>query len=125
MTEPFVRRITTVEVPVADLTRAIDWYVQKLGLTVGWRGEHEATVALPEGTAHLFLVETADPERLRFQNSRYGYTQSIVDLYTSDLAGLHAYLCEHGVDVNDLQPGAKGLGFRDLDGNSLGAHCAT
>jgi catechol 2,3-dioxygenase-like lactoylglutathione lyase family enzyme len=125
MSRSLLHKITTVEVPVADLSRALDWYVQKLGLEISWRGEHEATVSLPEGAAHLFLVQTDDLQRLAFHNSRHGYTQSIVDFYTPDLVGLHAHLREQGIEVNDLQPGAKGFGFRDLDGNSLGAHCAT
>src|SRR4029079_8069160 len=104
MTEPLVRKITNVEVPVADLARALDWYGQMLGLTVSWRGEREAAVALPEGTAHLFLVETADPQRLGFQTSRYGRSQSVVDLYARGLIRLHAHLREQEVEVTDLPP---------------------
>ena len=123
-----VARITTIEVPVADLGRAIAWYERHLGLRLAWRGEHEAAVAPPHAGADapapsLFLVETEDDARLGFRNTRRGYLQSVVDFYTPDLAGLHARLEGAGVDVNPLTPDARGFGFRDADGNSLGAHC--
>jgi catechol 2,3-dioxygenase-like lactoylglutathione lyase family enzyme len=122
-----VGRITTVEVPVSDLSRAIAWYERHLGLTVTWRGEHEASLALPSsgpehGAPALFLVQTEDETRLGFRNTRERFLQSVIDFYTPDLAGLHARLEGAGVDVNPLLPGARGFGFRDADGNSLGAH---
>jgi catechol 2,3-dioxygenase-like lactoylglutathione lyase family enzyme len=120
-----VTRITTIELPVADLDRAVAWYGRHLALTTTWRGEHEAGMAIAAGDpVGLFLVQTAASERLTFHNSRHNHTQSIVDFFTPDLAGLHARLKREGVDVNDLSTGARGFGFRDADGNSLGAHCA-
>jgi len=74
MSHPLALKITTIEIPMADLTRALNWYVQTLNASqpvLRHHGEHEAA-ALPDATPrwkHLAprsLPTTADnPELLR------------------------------------------------------------
>src|SRR5688572_20241117 len=100
-----VEGITTLELPVAQLARAVAWYEHHLGLRCTWRGEHEAALAAAQrGAVALYLVQTDAPERLTFRNSRHGYRQSVVDFATGDLPDLHARLKDGGVDVDDLAP---------------------
>jgi catechol 2,3-dioxygenase-like lactoylglutathione lyase family enzyme len=127
-----VPRITTIEIPVSNLKAAVEWYTMILGLKVlgkfqdTWK---EAMLQFPDqpvGVPAIFLVQTDSPERLRFHNTNHGYTQSIIDFYTADLAAFHRHLKSNGVPMNkdtvELQPGeVSGFGFFDPDGNSFGA----
>lgn len=127
-----VPRIATIEIPVSDLKRSVEWYCSILGMKVIGRFEDtwkEAMLQFSEqlsGVPLLYLVQTNSPERLRFHNSNYGYTQSVIDFYTEDLSAFHRFLKSNGTttnrDIVDLQPGeVSGFGFFDPDGNSFGA----
>lgn len=115
--------INTVELPVADLARAIAWYESILGLRVQWRGDRSAVVGAGDGGTRLYLVQTDDPARLRFTNTADGTLHSVVDFYTRDLAATHAQLRRRGVEIDDLREGALGFGLSDLDSNRLGVTC--
>lgn len=127
-----ILRIATIEIPVSDLKSAYAWYQKILGLKGpddfrdSWKEvmlqfhEHAA------GAPTLFLVQTDAADRLRFFNSNYGHTQSIIDFYVEDLGAFHRHLQSLGVTTNResvvLRPGEiSGFGFVDPDGNSLGA----
>jgi catechol 2,3-dioxygenase-like lactoylglutathione lyase family enzyme len=120
-----VQALSAVELPVADLDRAVAWYADHLGLAETWRGDGQALLAVA-GQAHpgLFLVETEDPARLAFTRTANGRRHSVVDFLVGDLPALHAALTAAGVDADPLEPDGFGFGFRDADGNSLGAHRA-
>jgi catechol 2,3-dioxygenase-like lactoylglutathione lyase family enzyme len=123
-------QISTIEIPVADLKRAVAWYGTALGLQCTWSDEHHAmlsgsTDATGPG-AQILLVETNDPGRLVFQNSWNGVHHSVLDFRTADLEGLHAHLRAQVARVDDLQPpvnewAPRGFGFFDSEGNRLGA----
>lgn len=125
----FVTRIAGIEIPVANLKESIAWYEKVLGLKV--IGEYEDTwkeamLGFPNHPAGIYLVQTDSSERLKYQNTNYGYTQSVIDFYTEDLVAFHQYLTTLGIRTNreviNLTPGEiSGFGFFDLDGNSLGA----
>ncbi|MBW7475582.1 sigma-70 family RNA polymerase sigma factor [Paenibacillus oenotherae] len=127
-----VPRIATIEIPVSDLRRAVQWYGEMLGakLQGEWNGEWTAAMLHFQGGSgaigvpSIYLVKTEDNRRLTFRNTRHGYIQSVIDLYTHDLKGYYRFLKEHGVDVNEidweLEPHRQGFGFRDCDGNSFG-----
>lgn len=113
--------VVTVELPVSDLERSVDWYEGVLGFRCTWKGETSAMLAAPEGVSlRLFLVRTEDPRRLAFRNTGTGVEHGVVDFRTRDLAGCHRALKERGLPVAELKPGAHGFGFQDPDGNHLG-----
>ncbi|WP_159882049.1 sigma-70 family RNA polymerase sigma factor [Paenibacillus puerhi] len=128
-----VPRIATIEIPVSDLRRAVDWYSSMLGAKPQGPWNDEGTSAMLHfqggsgaiGVPSIYLVQTEDTRRLTFTNTQYGYIQSIIDLYTPDLKGYYHFLKDQGVDVNEIdwerEPGRQGFGFRDCDGNSFGA----
>lgn len=127
-----IPRIATIEIPVAHLKAAIEWYETILGLSVVGEYEESWTEAMmqfsnkPAGVPTIYLVQTDSADRLQFYNTNRGYTQSVIDFYTSDLEAFHQHLQSHGIKTNretmKLQPGEiSGFGFFDLDGNSLGA----
>ncbi|MGG4036506.1 VOC family protein [Paenibacillus cisolokensis] len=128
-----VPRIATIEIPVSDLRRAINWYGEMLGAKLQEEWNDKWTSAMLHfqggsgavGVPSIYLVKTEDRRRLTFKNTRYGYMQSVIDLYTHDLKGYYRFLKERGVDVNEIdwerEPHRQGFGFRDCDGNSLGA----
>ncbi|MDB5053710.1 MAG: polymerase sigma factor [Bacilli bacterium] len=127
-----VPRISTIEIPVSDLRRAVDWYGDMLGAKLNTEWQDNWTSAMLHlqggegmiGVPSLFLVQTEDKRRLTFHNTKHSYIQSVIDLYTNDLQGYYHYLKDRDVDVNEIdwikEPQRIGFGFRDLDGNSLG-----
>ncbi|MFC5404325.1 sigma-70 family RNA polymerase sigma factor [Cohnella soli] len=127
-----VPRIATIEIPVFDLRRAVEWYGDMLGakLQGEWNDEWKSAMLHFQGGSgaigvpSIYLVKTEDKRRLTFKNTRHGYIQSVIDLYTHDLKGYYRFLKERGVDVNEIdweqEPNRQGFGFRDCDGNSFG-----
>lgn len=113
--------LTNVEVPVADLANACEWYCEKLAFVEQWRGDGLAFIALPGEGVRLFLVETTDTGRLAF-TGKAGVAHSVVDFYAPDPAATHALLQSRGVDVGELRSGSPGFSFRDPDGNRFGVH---
>lgn len=126
---PYVSRISGVEIPVSNLKAAVDWYGEVLGLRVvgeyhdSWK---EAMLEFPNHRIGVYLVQTDSLERLKFNNTNHGFTQSIIDFYTEDIISFHNHLKTLDISINretlELKPGEiGGFGFFDLDGNSLGA----
>ncbi|XID91504.1 sigma-70 family RNA polymerase sigma factor [Paenibacillaceae bacterium WGS1546] len=127
-----VPRIATIEIPVSDIGKAVRWYGEMLGAKPYGEWNDEWTTAMLHfqggagaiGVPSIYLVETEDSRRLTFKNTRHGYIQSVIDLYTHDLRGFYDFLKARGVDVNDIdwqrEPHRQGFGFRDCDGNSFG-----
>lgn len=120
--KPGLGALTNIEIPVADLERAIVWYRDRLGFELAWRGEEEAFLTLTGEGVRFFLVETTDDCRLEFRKRRTAVVHGPVDFYADDLPGLHRALKERGVEVDPLKADAFGFGFRDLDGNRFGVH---
>lgn len=121
-------RINTVEIPVADLARAVEWYERCLGFVAEWSDEHHAMLVAREGdeSARILLVETDDHTRLAFRSTKTSVTHSVVDFVSDDLDALHAHLRSCGANADDLGPPAndwapRGFGFVDPDRNRLGA----
>ena len=134
-------RIGAVEVPVADLCRAVAWYRECLGLSCAWSDERHALLeggtstqpgaapagGLPsEAPMHILLVATEEPLRLAFRSSFSGVRHSVLDFRTDELEALHAHLRSRGADVEDLGPPAndwapRGFAFSDSEGNRLAA----
>ncbi len=131
-------QIGCMEVPVADLGRAIAWYGAALGLNCNWSDEHHAMLSgVTQGgektnssAVSVLLVQTTDPWRLGFQNNRNGLQHSVLDFRTADLEGLHSHQLQQGTTVDTLSVPAnqwapRGFGFLDSEGNRLGAFTYT
>lgn len=118
--------LSNIEIPVADLKRAIDWYRQALGLACTWSDDHHATLAGGDGGLQILLVRTDDPARLRFTSTETGLTHAVIDFRTEDLEALHAHLEQLGGEVEPLRPppnewAPRGFAFADSEGNQLAA----
>lgn len=119
-----ITRISSIEIPVSNLERSVEWYTRVLGVEV--QHQDEKTVMLTfnaVGVPGLFLCETGSNERLRFVNTNSGVIHSVVDFYTDDLERCRNDLIEQGVKVGQLNMYGSfgGFGFEDPDGNMLSA----
>ena len=126
--------ISAVEIPVADLRRAMNWYRTALGFGSTWSDHNHALLSSSgNGDNHenvpgiqILLVQTEELTRLGFTNSSNGLHHSVIDFRTSYLQDLHAHLRTQGTRVDDLQPpvnswAPQGFGFFDSEGNRLAA----
>jgi len=118
--------VSTVEIPVADLPRAIAWYDKVLGFKAGWADAANAILSRQGESVRLLLVRTARPERLVIHPEGTAVVHGVLDLQTDDLAALHAHLVGAGANPDPLGPPAhewapRGFGFWDSEGNRLGA----
>jgi catechol 2,3-dioxygenase-like lactoylglutathione lyase family enzyme len=122
MAEPGGLKVVTIEVPVRDLERAVAWYRSVLGFEQVSSEGFSALLRPPGGQGpRLFLVETLDGRRLAFSSTRTGVVHSTIVFYTADLQAFHDRLVALRVHADELKPGAHSFGFRDPDGNRLGA----
>lgn len=122
-TKTGVYRIGTVVIPVADVDRAIDFYVNKLGL--------EKRVDIPFGDDKYRWVEVgpagaettiaiAPPP----PGGSTGNVKTGIGLNTTDVDSYHGELRERGVDVDDEvsrmgEPVPPMFWLRDPEGNTL------
>lgn len=120
--KPGLGALTRIDIPVADLERAIAWYRDRLGFDLAWKDDEEAFVTLTNEGIRFFLIETKDEGRLGLMERRKGVANGAVDFYAEDLDELHRTLKERGVAVDALRPDGFGFGFEDLDGNRFGVH---
>ncbi|GIQ69348.1 sigma-70 family RNA polymerase sigma factor [Xylanibacillus composti] len=127
-------RIATVEIPVSNLKRSIEWYTNTFGLSV-WVELNNAALLHVQGknatsAPGIYLVETESPERLTFKNSHTGVEHSVIDFYVPDLERFHVFCSDQKLTVskiNYIEGMGKqgGFGIKDPDGNSIGITNAT
>lgn len=126
MSTTFISHIATVEIPVSNLDRSIEFYCKVLGVNIEYRGKDSAMLSFNEtGAPTIYLVETKEFESLSFKNVKNGVIHSVVDFYTPLLNDFYHWLKEHHVEVGALninpKNGLGGFGFKDPDGTVLGA----
>jgi predicted enzyme related to lactoylglutathione lyase len=126
-------QINTIEIPVFNLTRAIDWYQSALGFKCAWSDEKHALlnneadeVEANSSEVRLLLVETLETVRLGFLSSSSGVRHSVIDFKAPDLEALHAIISALGTAVDELRRpslswATRGFGFLDSEGNRLAA----
>jgi catechol 2,3-dioxygenase-like lactoylglutathione lyase family enzyme len=122
----YISHIATVEIPVSNLDRSVEFYVDVLGVKVEFKGEKNAMLSFQsKGVPTIFLVETEERKSLSFVNSNDRVEHSVIDFYTSSLKEFHQSLQEKNVEVGPLninqEHGLGGFGFKDPDGNLLSA----
>lgn len=118
--------ISSVEIPVSDLERAIHWYEQALGYSCTWSDRHHAMLAHEDSvpSAKIFLVATDDPVRIAFRSTHTHVMHSVIDFETDDLESAHAHLASLIPDLEPIpQPtnawAPRGFSFPDSEGNRL------
>ena len=121
-TKTRVDKVANVIIPVADVDRAIEFYVDKLGLEkrvdVPFGGQYRWVEVAP-ADAVTTIALAPPPEGEPSGNRETGIT-----LYTDDVEGYHGQLKDAGVDVD---PEISRMGgpvppmfwFRDPEANSL------
>lgn len=125
-------QINTIEIPVSNLKRAVDWYQSALGLHCEWSDEKHALltneadeVKANSSEVRLLLVETLETVRLGFLGSG-GVHHGVIDFKAPDLEALHAHISTLGTAVDEMRPPSlswapRGFGFLDSEGNRLAA----
>jgi catechol 2,3-dioxygenase-like lactoylglutathione lyase family enzyme len=118
-----VEKVATVVIPVADVDRAIDFYVEKLGFNkrvdLPFGGQYR-WVEVGPGEAETTIALAPPPPG----NTQVGHRETGISLYTTDIDGYHAQLKADGVDV-DAEISRMGdpvppmFWLRDPEGNSL------
>ena len=121
-TKTRVSKISTVVIAVADQDRAIEFYVQKLGLElrddIPFGGGYRWIEVAPAG-ADTTIALAPPPE-----GKTVGNVETGIGLLADDIDAYHAELKAAGVDV-DAEVSRMGdpvpplFWFRDPDGNTL------
>ena len=129
MTTPAVQ-INTIEIPVSNLKRAMDWYQSALRFNCEWSDEKHALLAnevkANSSQVRLLLVETLETVRLGFFGSSSGVHHGVIDFKAADLEALHAHISTLGTAIDEMRPPSlswapRGFGFLDSEGNRLAA----
>jgi catechol 2,3-dioxygenase-like lactoylglutathione lyase family enzyme len=122
-TKTGVYRVGTVVIPVDDVDRAIDFYVNKLGfekrVDIPFGGEKYRWVEVAPAGAETTIAIAPPPP-----GGTTGNVQTGIALHTTDIDGYHAELKERGVDVDDEvsrmgDPVPPMFWLRDPEDNSL------
>jgi catechol 2,3-dioxygenase-like lactoylglutathione lyase family enzyme len=120
--EPLFKRIDAVFLPVKDLEKAIDWYVENLGLSLRFMQKGVASFNVSETPLTLLQYKypgfTEPPSRNFEFKPR---TEIFFNFYTSDIRAAHKRLRERGVKVGEIKnnDGLQEFDFYDPDGNHL------
>jgi catechol 2,3-dioxygenase-like lactoylglutathione lyase family enzyme len=117
-----ISKVGTVVIPVSDQDRAIEFYVEKLGLEKRADvpfGDGYRWVEVAPGDAATTLAIVPPPP-----GKPSGNVETGIALHTEDVEGVHADLKARGVDVDDEvsrmgEPVPPMFWFRDPDNNTL------
>jgi catechol 2,3-dioxygenase-like lactoylglutathione lyase family enzyme len=103
---------------VADLQRAVDWYIHKLGFEVSWR-------LADEGDGETCLILAGDTSVLLSTGSHLGGTPCLTGTLYFEMSGVAAYYERIKQQVENVWPlsvmdyGTLEFGIRDSDGYVL------
>lgn len=122
----FISHIATIEIPVTNLKKSIEFYTEIIGVQVESSGEKFAMLSFhSKGVPTIFLVQTGETNGVSFKNTNNDIVHSVIDFYTSDLNSFYDWLKENNVEVGTLnisnENGFGGFAFKDPDGNLLSA----
>jgi len=114
-------RLEMVSVPVANVQRAMEFYVERLGFTVEQDIEvddtHRFVELTPPGSSCSIALTSG------FMDARPGSLQG-TQLNVDDVDAARAHLAACGVDVSAVQefPWGRFCFFSDSDGNDWSVH---
>jgi catechol 2,3-dioxygenase-like lactoylglutathione lyase family enzyme len=121
MSEKLVR-IGTTYIPVTNVDRSAEWYVNKLGAELGYKDNDKAIIDLANQS--IFLVKAPGSESSNFIDiygeERFSLTFEVNGL--DDLEGLHKYFKENEVRVGEIENrghAGRNFVFYDEDGNKF------
>ncbi|MEZ2716972.1 VOC family protein [Niallia circulans] len=122
----FAPHVATLEIPVSNLKKSLDWYLAIFDVKVHYQDSMTAMLTFEsKGVPTIYLVETGELNKLSFKNTKTENVHSIIDFFTPSLAEFHSWLKEQDVLVGTLNidpnHGYGGFSFQDPDGNLLGA----
>lgn len=127
-TEPLLRKIDCVQLPVSDLDAGLTFYRDRLGHTLIWRTSTAAGLRLPETDAELVLhvesrppeidlkVGSADAAAARFEKAGGKIVVPPFDIQI----GRAAVVQDPWGNALVLLDTSKGLLVTDADGNIIG-----
>ena len=123
-TKTRVSKIATVIVPTTDQDRALEFYVDKLGLEkrmdVPFGGQYRWVEVGPAGAETTIALAPPPPEG----DTQVGGRETGISFHSEDIDAYHAELKANGVDV-DAEVSRMGgpvppmFWLRDTEGNSL------
>ncbi|MGM0903681.1 MAG: VOC family protein [Bacillota bacterium] len=122
----FISHVATLEIPVTNLEKSIEFYIDILGVQLEFKGEKNAMLTFKaKGVPTFYLVQTEEAQATSFTNTNNGIIHSIIDFYTPKLEEFYSWLKEKNIHVGTLnihpENGLGGFGFKDPDGNLLSA----
>lgn len=115
-----LERIDHNQVPVMDLDKSIDWYVNILGFKLVDRPNDDLAVLSLASGSTLLLWKSSDETRANFVKN--GETTPVIFFETKDIEKLHELLLDHDVQVASFtdEGFAKFMRFYDINGNMFG-----
>ncbi|MGM7700417.1 VOC family protein [Pseudalkalibacillus sp. Hm43] len=115
-------RVGTTYIPVSDVTKASDWYVENLKAELNYKDEKKAILNLANQS--FFLVKTDGQETANFTDEdgqeRFSLTFEVDGL--EQLKSLHKNFQQNGIRVGEIEDrghAGNNFVFYDLDGNKF------
>jgi catechol 2,3-dioxygenase-like lactoylglutathione lyase family enzyme len=121
----FISHVATIEIPVSNMEKSIEFYVNILGVELEFKGEKNAMLTFKsKGVPTIYLVQTEETQATSFTNTDNEVIHSLIDFYTPKLEEFYHWLVGKNIHVGTLninpENGFGGFGFKDPDGNLLG-----
>lgn len=117
---PKLERVGTTYIPVKDVEKAAQWYVEKLDAQLNYRDEDKAILNLADQS--FFLVKSKENETANFYDAkgkeRFSLTFEVDGLQA--LESLREHFIECDVTVGEIENrghAGRNFVFQDLDGN--------
>jgi catechol 2,3-dioxygenase-like lactoylglutathione lyase family enzyme len=124
----YVRDLSCIYLPVANVYESVQWYQQNLGLTPTHHNPVKpemdfVIMSYPAKGPAVFLIQRGEVTTSNFKN-KGGYQMPAVCFDVSDIAALFAHMRENGVNFENEsleERGGCGTNFKcfDPDGNKL------
>ncbi|MGG4491265.1 VOC family protein [Metabacillus idriensis] len=120
MTNPLLKGIEGVFIPVSNIKQSVQWYKDKLGFKLLYI-EKEAGVMRLSNETVICLVHTPNHKPMIFPENHFGVGKYF-NFNTSNIEKTYRELIERAVKVNsmDEEDQTKFFTFFDPDGNPLG-----
>jgi catechol 2,3-dioxygenase-like lactoylglutathione lyase family enzyme len=122
MSKPLVKEISHIQIPVLDLNRSFEFYLEILGFRLKGNFGEFAVIGLDKGVT-IFLWVTQDQTTTTFTVNGENFPSFGIEIESMD--ELTNNLKQYGSEIiwaNEDQEGRKFSKFYDPDGNMIVAH---